>query len=77
MTLVLSPIRFLTFPSNLWIPLGDGPSSVPEFIVILLLLEADPSCTVSVQSCIVFGVMLPRHFTNMGHLSPKGRSINV
>ena len=77
MTLVTSPIRFLTLSSNLWLSLGDGPSNASEVIIILMLLEADISYAISVQSCIVIDVRPPSHLTNMGHLSPKGLNINI
>jgi hypothetical protein len=42
-----------------------------------MLLEADISYVISVQSCIVVDVRPPSHLTNMGHLSPKGLNINI
>lgn len=77
MTLVTSPIRFLTLSGNLWLSLGDGPSNASEVIIIRMLLEADISYVISVQSCIVVDVRPPSHLTNMGHLSPKGLNINI
>lgn len=71
MALAISSIPFLAFTSTLWISFSDTPSNLPEFIIILLLVEAGPSCIVPVQSCIFFGVMLHSHFTNVGYLSPK------
>lgn len=74
MTLVTSSTR-VSYTSL--VIFSDDPSNASEVIIILMLLEADISYVISVQSCIVIDVRPPSHLTNMSHLSAKGLNINL